>query len=166
MGKESDRMELAFLTPLLKDGANCIGGGIAINNEGVFEMWLLEHWGCADSIHQGLKSGFVFKVPVETTTFGTMRNESIKRCSEHAEVTNIHAIKVEETEESSEFAKCCGSFPVFNTIDFDWVHSNTIFANDHPKVFDFYGFKLALLRFEVEVVVGEYLENIVDDATV
>ena len=40
-GKESDGMELAFLIPLLKDGANSVGGGIAINRELVFESGLL-----------------------------------------------------------------------------------------------------------------------------
>ena len=39
-GKESDGMELAFLIPLLKDGANSIGGGVAIDRELVFESGL------------------------------------------------------------------------------------------------------------------------------
>ena len=33
-------MELAFLTPLLKDGANRISGGVTINDEGILEMRL------------------------------------------------------------------------------------------------------------------------------
>ena len=40
-GKESDRMELAFLIPLLKDGADSVGGGIAINRKLVFKSGLL-----------------------------------------------------------------------------------------------------------------------------
>ena len=40
LGKESDRMELAFLIPLLKDGTDGIGGGVAINREPVFELGL------------------------------------------------------------------------------------------------------------------------------
>ena len=130
-------MELAFLTPLLKDGANCVNRGVAINNEGLFKMRLSEYWGCADSIHQGLKSGFVFRVPMETTSLGTMCNEGVKWCSEHTKVQNVHAVEVEETEERLKFAKCCGSFPVFNTVDLDWVHGNTIFTNDHTKCYDF-----------------------------
>ena len=39
-GKESDGVELAFLIPLLKDGADSVGGGIAINGKLVFESWL------------------------------------------------------------------------------------------------------------------------------
>ena len=39
-GKESNRMELAFLIPLLKDGADSIGGGVAINRELIFELGL------------------------------------------------------------------------------------------------------------------------------
>ena len=40
-GKESNGMELAFLIPLLKDGTNSIGRGIAIDCELVFELGLL-----------------------------------------------------------------------------------------------------------------------------
>ena len=32
-GKESDGMELAFLIPLLKDGADSVGRGVAINHK-------------------------------------------------------------------------------------------------------------------------------------
>ena len=39
-GKESDGVELAFLIPLLKDGADSIGGGVAINRKLVFESRL------------------------------------------------------------------------------------------------------------------------------
>ena len=39
-GKESDEMELAFLIPLLKDGANSVSGGVAINCEWIFESRL------------------------------------------------------------------------------------------------------------------------------
>ena len=49
----------------------------------------------------------------------------------------------------------CGSFPIFNTIDFDQVHGNTVFADDDAKVFDFRDFELALLRFETQIVVGQ-----------
>jgi hypothetical protein len=40
LGKESDGVELAFLIPLLKDGADSIGGGVAINRKSVFESGL------------------------------------------------------------------------------------------------------------------------------
>ena len=39
-GKESDGVKLAFLIPLLKDGADSVGGGVAIDRESVFEMGL------------------------------------------------------------------------------------------------------------------------------
>ena len=158
-------MELAFLTPLLKDGTNCVSGGVTINHEGVLETWLSEDWCCTDGIYQGLKGGFMFRVPVETASFGTMCDKGVEWCGKHTEIANIHAIKVKETKEGLEFAKCHGSFPIFNTIDFDWVHSDAIFANDNTKVFNFCGFKLTFLWFEVEVVVGEYLEDIINDAT-
>ena len=39
-GKESDGVELAFLIPLLKDGANSVSGGVAIDRESIFESGL------------------------------------------------------------------------------------------------------------------------------
>ena len=39
-GKESDRVELAFLIPLLKDGANSVSGGVAIDRELIFKSGL------------------------------------------------------------------------------------------------------------------------------
>ena len=40
-GKESNGVELAFLIPLLKDGANSVGRGIAIDRELIFKAGLL-----------------------------------------------------------------------------------------------------------------------------
>ena len=40
LGKESNGMELAFLIPLLKDGADSIGGGVAIDRKWIFESGL------------------------------------------------------------------------------------------------------------------------------
>ena len=39
-GKESDGVELAFLIPLLKDGANSVSRGVAIDRESVLESGL------------------------------------------------------------------------------------------------------------------------------
>ena len=43
-------MELAFLTLLLKDGADSVCGGVAINDEGVVEMWLTKDQGHANGV--------------------------------------------------------------------------------------------------------------------
>ena len=39
-GKESDGVELAFLIPLLKDGADSVSGGVAIDRELIFKLGL------------------------------------------------------------------------------------------------------------------------------
>ena len=39
-GKESDGMELAFLIPLLKDSADSVSGGVAIDRESFFKTGL------------------------------------------------------------------------------------------------------------------------------
>jgi hypothetical protein len=51
LGKESDRVELAFLIPLLKDGAYSVSGGVAIDRESVFESGLSQDRGSANSVH-------------------------------------------------------------------------------------------------------------------
>jgi hypothetical protein len=38
---------------------------------------------------------------MESTTFGTMGDECIKWGGKHTEIANVHAIEVEETEEST-----------------------------------------------------------------
>ena len=50
-GKESNGVELAFLIPLLKDGANSVSGGIAIDRESVLKSGLSQDRGGADRVH-------------------------------------------------------------------------------------------------------------------
>jgi hypothetical protein len=51
LGKESNGMELAFLIPLLKDGADSIGGGVAINRKLVVKSGLSQDGGRANRIY-------------------------------------------------------------------------------------------------------------------
>ena len=57
-------MELAFLTLLLKDGADRVGRGVAINDEGIFKTGLTKDGSGAYGIDKGLKGRFVFMLPV------------------------------------------------------------------------------------------------------
>ena len=148
-------MELAFLTLLLKDGADSVSGGVAINNKRIFESGLTKDRGRANSVHKGLKGGFVFVFPMEFATFGAKRDKCIERGGQSAEIPNVHAIEVEETEESPQFTKGRGSLPVLNAVDFDRVHGDAVFTDDDAEILHFCNFKLALLRFKVEVVIGQ-----------
>ena len=94
-------MELAFLTPLLKNGAKSISRGVAINNEGFLEAWLSENGSSANDVDKRVECGFMFVVPVESAAFSTMGNQRIERGGEHAKVANIHAVEVEKTEKST-----------------------------------------------------------------
>ena len=91
-------MELAFLTPLLKDGANCISGGVAINNKRVVEAGLTKDWGRANSIDEGLEGRFMFVFPMKAAPFCAVSDESIEWSGQHAEVADIHVIKVEKAQ--------------------------------------------------------------------
>jgi hypothetical protein len=71
-------VELAFLTLLLKDGADGVSGGVAINNERVLEARLTKDRGRADGIHKCLKGGFVFVFPMKFATLGAKRDERVK----------------------------------------------------------------------------------------
>ena len=92
--KESDRVELAFLIPLLKDGANSVSGGVAIDRETVLESGLSQDRGGTNRIHQGVERGFKFVVPVKLPSFRAVSDKRIKRCGQHAEISDIHAIKI------------------------------------------------------------------------
>ena len=94
-------MELAFFTPLLKDGAKSVSGGVAIDKEGLFETGLSEDGGSANGVDESVKRSFVFIIPMEPAAFGTMGNECVEWGGEHTKVAYIHAIKVEETEEGT-----------------------------------------------------------------
>ena len=96
MGKKSDGVELAFLTPLLKDGAKSVSGGITIDDEGFIKTWLTKDGGGADGVDEGIKGGFVFVFPMELAPFCTMGNEHIEWGGEHTEIANIHAVEVEK----------------------------------------------------------------------
>ena len=74
-------MELAFLTLLLKDGANSVGGGVAIENKWVLETRLAEDWSRTDGIYECLEGGLVFILPVEAATFRTEGDKGVQRGS-------------------------------------------------------------------------------------
>ena len=159
-------MELAFLTLLLKDGANRVSGGVAINNERVLEAGLTKDRGRANGIYKGLKGGFVFVFPIKFASFGTKRDERVKGGGQSAEVANVHAIEVEKAQECPQFAKGCGSFPIFDAIDFDRVHGDAVFTDNDAEVLHFCNFELAFLRFKVEVVIGQNAQYIVNNMSV
>ena len=79
-GKESDGVELAFLIPLLKDGANSVSGGVAINRESVFESGLAQDGGGTNRIHEGIKCGLELIVPIKLPSPRTVGDECVERC--------------------------------------------------------------------------------------
>ena len=115
-------MELAFFTLLLKDGANSVGGGVAINNKRVFKAGLTKNWSRTNGIDECVEGRFVFEVPVKATAFRAERDKSVERHfvfiipvefatfstvgnkrvewgGEHAEVMNVHLVEVKKTKE-------------------------------------------------------------------
>ena len=166
LGKESDGMEFAFLIPLLKDGTDSISGGVAINRELIFESRLSQDRGGANRVHQGVECGFKFIIPIKLPSFRTMSNKGIERCGQHAKVADIHAIKVQEAEESSNFLQGHGSFPILHTLDLDGVHGDGVFADDDAEILHFGLLELAFLGFQVKIVDCEDVQDIVDHTAV
>ena len=97
---------------------------------------------------------------------GTVCHQDIEGCRQHTEVANVHAIKVKESKEGAEFLKCGRPFPISDTVNFNGVHGNAIFTDNDTKVFNLCGFELALLQFEVEVIIGKDLKDVVNDSSV
>ena len=71
-------MELAFLTLLLKDGADSVSGGVAIDDEGLIETGLTENRSRANGVDEHLEGGLVFTFPVEFAALRAKRNECVK----------------------------------------------------------------------------------------
>ena len=78
LGKESDGVELAFLTLLLKDGADSVSGGVAIDYKWVLETGLSKDGGHTDGIDERLKRGLMFIFPKKLATLSA-------KCDEHVE---------------------------------------------------------------------------------
>ena len=96
-------MELAFLTPLLKDGAKSVSGGVTINNKGLIKTGLMKDRGGANGIDKSVEHRFVCVVPVKFASFRAVCNKGIQRGSEHAEITDIHVVEIEKPQERSKF---------------------------------------------------------------
>ena len=94
-------MELAFLTPLLKDSTDSISGGVTIDDEGVLETQLMKNRGHTDSIDKGLEGRFMLIFPMEMAPFCAVGDQSIERCGEQTEVVNVHAVEIKESEKGT-----------------------------------------------------------------
>ena len=121
---ESDGMELAFLIPLLKDGANSISRGVTIDHELIFKSGLLQDGSHAYSVYQGIECCFMLIVPIKLPSFHAVSHQRIKRCGQHAKSMDVHAIEIWKAKECPNFLQGQGSFPVLHTLDFDRIHSN------------------------------------------
>ena len=126
-------MELAFLTPLLKDSADSVSGGVAIYDERVLKTWLTKNGGRTDGVDKGLEGGFVLVFPMKMTTFRIVSDQSVEWCGEHTEIADIHVVEIKESKKGTQFSKCCWSFPILNPIDFDGVHGNMVLAIMTPR---------------------------------
>ena len=87
-------MELAFLTPLLKDSTDSVSRGVAINNEGVLEAWLTKNQSRTNCINKGLKSGFVFVIPNEMASLCAMGDQCVEWCGKHTKIPDVHAVEI------------------------------------------------------------------------
>jgi hypothetical protein len=71
-------VELAFLTLLLKDRADSVSGGVAINGEGLIKTRLTEDRSHTNGVDKHLKGGLVFTFPVEFAAFRAKCNECVE----------------------------------------------------------------------------------------
>jgi hypothetical protein len=87
-------VELIFLIPLLKDGANSESRGITVDNELVFELGLTQDGGSADSVNESSERCFMFVIPIKLPSLRTMSYKRVERCGQDAKSTDIHPIEV------------------------------------------------------------------------
>ena len=60
------------------------------------------------------------------------------------------------------FLEVAGSRPVADDTGFGWVHGHSVGRDNEAQVFRGVGMELALLRFDMEVVLSESVENKLD----
>ena len=65
----------------------------------------------------------------------TMSYQHVKRCGQNTKSTDIHLVEIQEAEKCLNFLQGYGSFPVLDTLNFDWVHGDGILMDDDSKVF-------------------------------
>ena len=92
-------MELAFLTPLLKNGAESISGGVTIDDKRFLKAWLSEDGGGADCVNKSVERGFVLIIPVKSAAFCAVGHKHVEQGGEHAEVADVHSVEIEKAEE-------------------------------------------------------------------
>ena len=165
-GKESDGVELAFLIPLLKDGADSVSGGVTIDCEAFFKAGLSKDGGGTNSIHQSVECCLEFVVPIKLPSLGAKGDERVERCGQHAEISNVHAVEIQEAEKRSNFLQGRGSLPILYALDFDRVHGDGVLTDNNTKVLHFSLFELAFLGFQIKIVDCEDAQDIINHTAV
>ena len=117
---------------------------------GVRVGWDGENRGSHNSSFEGAKCVLLFISPGPTG----VACECIQWFCNVSKSVNKAAIKVGEIQKQLEFSFGSRGWPLRNTLNLGWIHTNFPLGDNESKIFNLCAFKFALFRFKVKVVLA------------
>jgi len=147
---------IAIRVSLEEYSSRCIFRGVGGDGEGCGEIWEMEDWFRQEKGFKRVEGSLTSGSPVPlkilfgevdegTGDIGVVRDES--------------TVEVGKAEEGAYVLDFSGCWPFGNSIEFDGIHGELTWFDNHSKVFHLVSGEFALLKFEVQIQLGHSLED-------
>ena len=141
---------------LEEDSAGCMFRRIGGNSKRGGEIREVENGFREEEAFKGVERGLARGGPVPREVF---LGEVEERASDVGVVRDEVAVEIGEAKERANIFHLGRSRPIRDSVEFNRVHGQLTRFNDHAKVFDFVGGKLALFEFQVEIKFSHTLQD-------
>ena len=141
-------MPIAIGIGLEEDGAGCVFRGVSGNSEGGGEVGKVKDGFGEKELFEGVKGGLASRGPVPREIF---LGEVEEGAGDVGVIGDEVAVEIGEAKEGANVFHFGRGRPTCDSIEFDGVHGQLSWFNDHPEVFYLVGGKLALFEFQVKV---------------
>ncbi|KAG6896791.1 hypothetical protein C0992_006011 [Termitomyces sp. T32_za158] len=157
LGVECYEVPLLILQGLLRqDHTSCKVGAVGLDTEGTVIVREYEDGLGGDSGLEGIKGPLLHVFPGPSHI---LSGEVKERPCMMGEVLDEPLVEVGELQEGLYFLLVPGLQPLSNTGHLHWVHLCHTMRDDQPEVLNLGLLKLALLQFEIELVLVEVLQD-------
>jgi hypothetical protein len=144
-----ERNAAVFRRLLGQDGSSGEVRAVCFDTERTGIVRRGQYWSGSDRGLQGVKYGLLFRRP---TPLHALPGEVEKGTGMMREVLNEPTVEVGETKEALDFLFIGRSRPFCYSGNLGWVHLYGVVRHNHPEVFNLGFLKLALVRFQEELV--------------
>ena len=120
----------------------------------LIQFWMCEDRFACDTGLESVEGLLAFQHPVPIMI---LLGECIEWFGDIGKTSVESPIKIAKTQKGTNVLDLDRRWPVFDTCNFDWIHASHPLFKDYPQVINSGGVEDALLRFEIEVVVGSKL---------